>query len=117
MLFVCCKPAIPKLIPYTHSMVNALYHHVWQQEYEYNAPLQIIFYLLPCSLLWRSRGGLGSFDNPYKSKDERMKNVGKAGKPIKLLTNHFDLNLKLSSIFRYKFCSPINAELYRAQII
>ena len=45
----------------------------------------------------------GSFDNPYKNIDERRANVGKAGRQIRLVTNHFDMTLagKSGSIHRY----------------
>ena len=54
-----------------------------------------------CSLIWQSKKGKGSFNDPFNSIDERMKSVGNEGRPVKLLTNHFDMRLNLATVVRY----------------
>ena len=61
--------------------------------------------------MWSSKSGVGSFENPFKSIDDRMKNVGKSGKPIRLLTNHFDMVINTFSVHRYPFGWNINSTL------
>ena len=53
------------------------------------------------SLLWQSKDGKGSFNDPFNSIDERMKSVGTKGRPVKLLTNHFNMRLNLATVVRY----------------
>ena len=50
----------------------------------------------------------GTVQNPYPDFETRKKNVGKAGRKIQLLTNHFDVALKLDivHIYEIKFVFP-----------
>ena len=66
-----------------------------------NESFQYYFALL-CSLLWNSQTE-GSFNNPYKSAEERRRNIGKLGRRIGLVTNHFNMKLstRIRSIHRY----------------
>ena len=51
-------------------------------------------------LLW-DKSGYGTVQKPFKSVQERAKNVGTAGRKIKLLTNHFDMKIKQSIVHVY----------------
>ena len=48
------------------------------------------------------RSGQGTYQNPYKNLSERKKNCGKAGRKIKLQTNHFGMSAPDRTIFRYE---------------
>ena len=43
----------------------------------------------------------GSVQRPFISIDDRKKARGKKGKPIKLLTNHFNMEIKQSQVHIY----------------
>lgn len=45
---------------------------------------------------------LGTFARPFANIDERMKHVGKEGKPVTVLANHFSMNVLCEAVHRYE---------------
>ena len=59
------------------------------------------------------RSGKGSYSNPYKSADEKRKfHTGTKGRRITVLANHFPMEVKQKTVFRYdvKFTFPWTAK-------
>ena len=63
-------------------------------------PKQVLTQDVLEKLTW-DKSGKGSFQNPYKDVNERKSHCGKAGRKVKIKTNHFSMNLKERYIFRY----------------
>ena len=63
-------------------------------------PKQVLTQDVLEKLIW-DKSGKGSFQNPYKDVNERKSHCGKAGRKVKIKTNHFSMDLKERHIFRY----------------